>query len=62
MRRVTWVPVAKISRAMSGMALSLNSAVVKLPMSSAPGAKVPRTDPNTSGTSMVPPGILFSQW
>src|SRR5699024_811883 len=40
-RRLTWVPVAKISSAMRGMALSLNSAVVKLPMSSAAGAKVP---------------------
>ena len=56
-RVLTWVPVAKISRAIS-RALFLNSAVVKPPIVSASGANVPMMDPSTSGTSIRPPGIF----
>ena len=57
-RVLTWVPVAKISRAIRGRALFLNSAVVKPPIVSASGANVPMMDPSTSGTSIRPPGIF----
>src|SRR5699024_2775529 len=48
-RRLTWVPVAKISSAMRGMALSLNSAVVKRPKSSAAGETVAGVGDRTRG-------------
>jgi hypothetical protein len=57
-RVLTCVPVAKISSAISGMALFLNRAVVKPPMVSASGAKVPIREPRISGTSINPPGIF----
>ena len=57
-RVLTWVPVAKISRAISGRALFLNRAVVKPPMANASGAKVPISEPRISGTSIRPPGIF----
>lgn len=56
-RALTWVPVAKMSSAMNGSALSWNRAVVKLPISRAPGANVPMSAPSTSGISMSPPGM-----
>ncbi|MNI35402.1 hypothetical protein D3C73_894250 [compost metagenome] len=57
-RALTCVPVAKISRAISGRALFLKRAVVKPPMASASGAKVPIREPRISGTSINPPGIF----
>ncbi|BCY21826.1 hypothetical protein OkiPb01555_05840 [Bordetella pertussis] len=58
-RMLTCVPVAKISSAISGSALFLNSAVVKPPMASASGANVPSSDPRISGSSMRPPGTFI---
>jgi glycosyltransferase involved in cell wall biosynthesis len=60
--RVTWVPVAKMSRAISGRALSWNRAVVNEPSSRKPVAKVPSSEPRISGTSMSPPGMRFIIW
>ncbi|MCY1533067.1 hypothetical protein D9M68_683750 [compost metagenome] len=57
-RVLTWVPVAKISSAIRGRALFLNRAVVKPPIASASGAKVPIREPRISGTSINPPGIF----
>jgi hypothetical protein len=57
-RVLTCVPVAKISSAIRGRALFLNRAVVKPPMASASGAKVPIREPRISGTSINPPGIF----
>lgn len=57
-RALTWVPVAKISSAIKGSALFLNSAVVKPPIARASGANVPIKEPRIKGTSIKPPGIF----
>ena len=59
---VTWVPVAKISRAISGSALCWKRAVVKEPSSRKPIANVPSSEPMTSGISIRPPGMRFISW
>src|SRR5690606_9917728 len=61
-RMLTWVPVAKISKAIRGKALFLNRAVVKPPMARASGAKVPMMEPRMSGKSIRPPGTFIIVW
>ena len=55
-RGVICMPVAKMTSAIIGIGVA-KSAVVKLPSSRKPGARVPTIAPSTSGITIVPPGM-----